>query len=295
MLSDRPYLRDDYPRQRTSVLAWLICGILAGFVLQLAVDSSTGGNTPLLRDFAVTVPGLMAGRVWTLLTHSFLHSPTNLFHLIGNLLALFFLGRELLPLLGTRRFLGIYAAALTAGALAWTAVHWRSGGVLLGATAGVDALAIVYACFFPAHELNFLVFFVLPVTLKPKHFALGLLAFDLFGLLVWEIPRAALPWGITIASSAHLGGMAVGWLYYRYLHDAYRRHPEVELPRWLRRSAKARAATPSPAQRVNLTKPQDLRAEVDRILDKINSDGFGALTADEKRLLDEAKDLLSRR
>jgi hypothetical protein len=37
-----------------------------------------------------------------------------------------------------------------------------------------------------------------------------------------------------------------------------------------------------------------LRAEVDRILDKINSEGFGALTAEEKRLLDEARDLLSR-
>ena len=35
-------------------------------------------------------------------------------------------------------------------------------------------------------------------------------------------------------------------------------------------------------------------AEVDRILDKINSHGFGALTEGEKRILDEAKDLLSR-
>jgi len=46
---------------------------------------------------------------------------------------------------------------------------------------------------------------------------------------------------------------------------------------------------------VNLTNRDDLRAEVDRILDKINSQGFGALTADEKRVLDEARDLLSRR
>jgi hypothetical protein len=34
---------------------------------------------------------------------------------------------------------------------------------------------------------------------------------------------------------------------------------------------------------------------VDRILDKINSGGFGSLSADERRILDEAKDLLSRR
>jgi hypothetical protein len=38
----------------------------------------------------------------------------------------------------------------------------------------------------------------------------------------------------------------------------------------------------------------DLRAQVDLILDKINSQGFGALTPEEKRILDEAKDLLSR-
>ena len=36
------------------------------------------------------------------------------------------------------------------------------------------------------------------------------------------------------------------------------------------------------------------QAEVDRILDKINSHGFGALTPEEKRILDDAKDLLSR-
>jgi hypothetical protein len=45
---------------------------------------------------------------------------------------------------------------------------------------------------------------------------------------------------------------------------------------------------------VNLTNRNDLRVEVDRILDKINSEGFGALTPEEKRLLDEARDLLSR-
>jgi hypothetical protein len=33
---------------------------------------------------------------------------------------------------------------------------------------------------------------------------------------------------------------------------------------------------------------------VDRILDKINSHGFSALTPEEKRILDDAKDMLSR-
>ena len=37
------------------------------------------------------------------------------------------------------------------------------------------------------------------------------------------------------------------------------------------------------------------RVEVDRILDKINSEGFASLTQEEKHLLDNAKDMLSRR
>ena len=298
MLSDRPYMRDDYSPQRTSVLAWLICGTIAGFVLQVVVGSPWfGGGVPLERIFGVTISGIRQGHIWVLLTHSFLHSTTNLFHLVGNLLALYFLGRELLPMLGARRFLGIYASALAFGALVWTAVHWRLGGTLFGATAGIDALLIVFACFYPNQELNFLLFFVLPVTIKPKHLAIGLVAVDLFGMLFYEIPGSALPFDMILANSAHLGGMTVGWLYFRYVHHARWRvgsgRADVELPRWLKRST--RVATPAPITQVNVGNREDLRAEVDRILDKINSHGFGALTPAEKRVLDEAKDLLSRR
>jgi hypothetical protein len=37
-----------------------------------------------------------------------------------------------------------------------------------------------------------------------------------------------------------------------------------------------------------------LQKEVDRILDKINDHGFGSLTMEEKRTLDQAKDVLKR-
>jgi hypothetical protein len=57
----------------------------------------------------------------------------------------------------------------------------------------------------------------------------------------------------------------------------------------------ALGAVAQPAIRVNVGSRADLKAAVDRILDKINSKGFGALTPEEKRLLDEAKDLLSKR
>jgi membrane associated rhomboid family serine protease len=298
MLSDRSYMRDDYPQGRTSVLTWLMCGIVAGFVLQYVFGSAwLGGGVSLAHQFALTIPGLKAGYFWTLVTHSFLHDKEYLFHVIGNLLGLYFLGRALLPLLGSKRFLGLYFGATLVGGLAWTLVHWRFGGMLLGATAAVDALLVVFACFYPNQRIEFLLFFILPVSIKPKHLALAIAALDLFGLLIYEIPGSSLPFGLAVANSAHLGGLLTGWIYFRYLHEIRWRLPssraDVEMPRWMKK--KGNVAAPEPAYRVNLSNRNDLRVEVDRILDKINSSGFGALTAAEKRVLDEAKDSLSRR
>ena len=297
MLSDRPYMRDDYPRARTSVLTWLLCAMAAMFVLQIVLGSPwIGGAQPMDRWMALTIPGLRSGWLWTLFTHGFLHDTHYLFHLIGNLLGLYFIGRELLPMLGARRFLSLYFGAIVAGGLAWTLVHWRLGGIHYGATAGVDALLIVFACFYPNQRMDFLLFFIFPVSVKPKHLALGLAGLDLFGLLLYEIPGAALPFDYIVANSAHLGGMAAGWIYFRFLHEARwsftLRRSAIERPRWMNRTAKA--APPVTTPPVNLGHRGNLRVEVDRILDKINSQGFGALTADEKRVLDEAKDLLSR-
>jgi hypothetical protein len=138
------------------------------------------------------------------------------------------------------------------------------------------------------------------VTLKPKHLAGFLVALDAFVLLVYELPGAKLPFDMEMASSAHLGGMLTGLLYYRFVHRAAWFNPEdranIELPRWAKRARKSSVALgeaesdalPPPSSR------EDIRAEVDRILDKINSEGFGALSPEEKRLLDDAKHLLSR-
>jgi hypothetical protein len=157
----------------------------------------------------------------------------------------------------------------------------------------VAGLFVVFACFYPNQPVTFLLFFILPVTLKPKYVAYFALSLDLAGCVFYEIMGVPSPFGF--AHSAHLGGMAAGWIYYRYLHEANWRFPsrrsDIELPRWLKKQAK----NPTPAAyQVNVSNPGDLRAEVDRILDKINSQGFGALTTEEKRILDEAKDLLSR-
>lgn len=296
MLSDRSYMRDEYSRDSTKVLTWLISAIVAGFVLQFVFPRWFGAGDAMERMLALTVGGIKSGKVWTLFTYSFLHSTSNLLHIVSNLLGIYFIGRILEPMLGSRRFAWLYAAMVATGGAAWLATHWVSGGgSAIGASAGVAGLFVVFACFYPNQPMTFLLFFVLPVTLKPKYVAFALLGIELMGFLFYELLGAASPFG-SLAHSAHLGGMLAGWVYFRYIHAANWKlgagREDVELPSWLRRKKKN---APAANYQVDVSKREDLKAEVDRILDKINSDGFGALTADEKRLLDEARDLLSRR
>lgn len=297
MLYDRPYMREDHSGRGTPALMWLLSAIGGAFILELILFSPWFNEASAIVDqTAVTIQGLRAGHLWTLLTHSLLHSTVNLFHVGLVLAGLLVLGRELEPLLGSRRFVALYAGALVLGAVFWAAVNWQHGGVLIGATAGVYGLLAFYASIYPNTEISFLLFFFFPITLKPKYLVLGLLAIDLFALVFYEILGSAAPFAY--APSAHLGGMAAGWLYFRFVHrvdlESGARRAEIQLPRWMKRKAKA-SASAAPVFSVNLSNRKDVRAEVDRILDKINSHGFGALSDDEKRLLDEAKDLLSRR
>jgi membrane associated rhomboid family serine protease len=305
MPSDRPYLRDDYPRERTSVLTWLISAMVAGFAIQFATEFSWVSAGRSAEHFlALSVPALQRGWIWTLLTHPFLHSTGFIVHVIFNLFALYFLGRELLPMLGSRRFLGLFAGATLLGGALWTATHWRFGGgeAHVGATPAVAALFTVFACFFPRQPLSFLLFFVFPVTVRPKQLVIGFLGISVLGFLIYELPGAMLPLDIRLSSSAHLGGVLAGLIYYRFGHETTwtfrRKGRDVELPAWVTRAKKTPAATPTNFQ-VDVATPtlpakENIRAEVDRILDKINSEGLPALTAAEKALLDNAKDLLSR-
>lgn len=302
MLSERPYRQGDYPRDRTSVLTWILSAIAAGFAVQLAYSLSwfDGSRVQFNHALGLSVSGLQAGKFWTLLTHPFLHSTAFLFHVVGILLALFFLGRELLPMLGPRRFLGVLISATVVSGLTWSAVHWQAGGddMHLGAAGAVAALLVIFARCFPNRELSFLLFFLFPVTLKPKHAAYGFAAFSLFGLLYFELPGDAMPFGLIIASSAHLGGMATGLAYHQLFHPASiptrsRAADRQELQRRLKGAEQSRPALPQVTV-PSRDNPKDIRVEVDRVLDKINSHGLGSLTVDERRVLDDAKALLSR-
>ncbi|MBC8040531.1 MAG: rhomboid family intramembrane serine protease [Opitutaceae bacterium] len=296
MLSDRPYMRDSYGRSSGfSALTWLIIIITGGFIVENIFLRWFGGEVgaQFFRIVTLSTDGITSGFVWSLVSHALLHDPQNLFHLGFTLLALFFFGRAVLTELSARRMITVFAVAVAVGGLFWLAANWHHQGRLYGASAGVSALVILFACLAPYQPITF---FMVDIGMRAKHLAIGMLVIDVVGLFLVEIPGHGDSW-FSMPHSAHLGGILVGWVYYRYVHlkdwTMHSGRPAIELPGWLRKTRKAKL--PSPAYKVNLSNKDDMRAEIDRILDKINSDGFQSLTDEEKRRLDQARDQLSRR
>lgn len=297
MPATRSHQRDEqrnYRPPETSALTWLLAVIGTGFVVQNIFLRWFNADAAIANSVALTFEGVASGKVWTLLTYALVHSVDGfpyLLHVVGNLAGIYFLGRELIPVMGERKFTGLFVASVLGGGLLWLGTHWQTGGVALGATAGLCGLLVTYAGFFPQRQVTFLLLFIFPVTIKPKLLTLAVLGLELCGFFFYEIMGAASPFGIS--HSAHLGGMLVGWIYFRYGHEA-----EWQAP-WRKSASSTPAYAPPPVEpqpALNATTDRAvLRAEIDRILDKINSAGFGALTVEEKRALDQARDLLNRR
>lgn len=297
MLSERPFLRAAYPAAKTSPLTWLLAAIIGAFVLEFVLFSRWFDSSgQLVNGLGLTVSGLRAGEIWTLATYWLLHSTSNLFHVAVVLGGIFLLGRAIEPLIGARRAVGVFFGALLFGGLFWAATNWETGGVLIGGMAGVYGMLAVYAALQPNREFSVLLLFVFPITFKPKHIALGLGAVELLAFVYFEVFRNASPFHY--APSAHLGGLMAGWIFFRYLHrqtfNLDRAEPASVISSWTDSAPPDYPPEENPVSSSLPTRAQ-LRAEVDRILDKINSHGLASLSTEEKRRLDDARTLLGRK
>jgi membrane associated rhomboid family serine protease len=291
MASDRTYMRNEYERPRTTMLVWIVSAISAAFVLQFILGSpKLGAANRMLDEMVLTIGSIKQWHLWTLLTHGLLHDIQSFWHVLFTILGLIFVGRALEPLIGSRRFLGLFVSSLVFSGLCWCAVHWSQGGAHIGAGAAVFAFLVVLSEVNASTEMTLLFF---PVSFRLRHIILVLLAIESLALIFYEIPGARVPLGLS--PSAHLGGMLAGWLFFKFVHTGvgWDRAMSFSLPGWLRFKGRKRG-TPAANTSSAPWRSGNLRADVDRILDKINSHGFGSLSDEEKQILDDAKDLLSK-
>ena len=139
-------------------------------------------------DLSLTSAGVANGDWWKLVTNGFMHDPGNIFHLLLNMYALFWLGRMIEPALGHARFLAIYFTALLCGSF---------GVLLLQADArAVGASGAIFGLFGAA-------------LVMARNRNMNLMQTGLVPVLVLNLIITFLP-GSHIAYGAHLGGLIGG-------------------------------------------------------------------------------------
>ena len=191
-------------------LTWLLCGMTGAFVLQFGADLvSFRPATALTGLLALSRENLFSGQVWTLLTHAFLHSTTNLLHVAGSLAGIYLLGRSLEQTQGTRTLLAVFGSSILAGGLAWLVFAPGAEAPLLGATAGVYGLLAYGALAAPQREWRILFFFAFPLCIRPRQLVAVLATIDAVAFLLIDLLHR--PWPFEYAPAPHLGGLLAGW------------------------------------------------------------------------------------
>jgi len=234
---------------------------------------------------------------WTLLTYGFLHDGPSLetpgaaysiWHIVFNMLTLWFFGRPVEAVTGTAEFIRFYCVAIVVAGLAWVIGEQLGGagvpGRLVGASGGVMAVLAAFIWYYPRQTV--LIYGILPVPA----WALGVL------YLVSDLQGAGNR-ASNVAHVAHLAGAAFGVL---YAWRGWNLDGLTEAPaRWWSGLKRRRLRIVRPDD-VDGRLPGDrdeplLDQEVDRILEKIARSGESSLTQAERDTLTRASRRLKNR
>lgn len=228
---------------------------------------------PSLIELLAFQPSEVFYRPWTVVTYMFTHG--SFWHVFFNMLALFFFGPPIEERWGSKEFIKYYFICGLGGAALSFLFAFNSA--VVGASAAVYGVMLAFAMLWP--DIPIYIWGILPV--KAKYLMAILVGVDLLSSL-----RPGM--GDGVAHFAHLGGFAAGFLYIKL--DFATGSPLQKLRRlFVRRKLKVVPGGTPPREPPRPKRRDDdgMLDEVDRVLDKISTQGMASLTPEERKLLDE--------
>jgi len=274
-----------------NVAVFVVLGVIA------VISTLTGTDTVFnfaYKQFTIPAPiGEFITRPWTIITYAFAHSFNNLWHILMNMLVLYWFGRVFVDFLGSQKLVNLYIMGAIAGGvtylLAYNLIPFYADRItmfdgMVGASAAVYAISVATATHWPDHRF-YLLFFG-PVKIK---YIVGIYLFVSFLGSVGSNAGGNL---------AHLGGALIGFLYARQLSKG------IEMGTWVfksmefiksffvkkskikvsHRKTKSKKST-AKSSMPNSDTSNYSQSEIDKILDKISESGYDSLTKDEKEKL----------
>jgi membrane associated rhomboid family serine protease len=223
---------------------------------------------------------VLRGQVWRVVTYAFCHDRLGVWHILFNMLFLYWFGVTLESMYGPREFLLFYLVAAAISGLATVGLNvWTSSyAATVGASGAIMAVLMVYAIHYPRNTIR--VFWFFPVEVR--WVVLFYIIWDLHPLL---LALAGDRLYTSVAHAAHLGGLAFGYVYWKF---------NLNLERWVDRLPKPRGrrVVHDGDERRNWQRPSErtLDQQVDDVLRKISESGEASLTDRERRLLASASE-----
>ncbi|MEO5511654.1 MAG: rhomboid family intramembrane serine protease [Longimicrobiales bacterium] len=258
---------------------WVKRLIIANFVVWLLQLVS-----PSVTYYMQFIPGHVLTRPWTPLTYMFAHDPGGFGHILFNMLALFFFGPPLEARWGSKEFLKYYLiCGLGGAALSFVFLN----APIIGASAAVYGVMLAFAMNWP--DAPILIYGIFPI---PAKYLVGFAA--VMSLVLGVTGR-----GAGVAHFAHLGGFAAGFLYLKLDRRGGGLFTNVrKMVTRNRMNVVAGGGTPERPGAVGHMRMSgaaggsageaQILSDLDKVLDKISTQGMSSLTREERELLDQA-------
>lgn len=225
----------------------------------------------------------LAKRPWTVLTYMFTHG--FLYHIVFNLLILYWFGRFFIEEFGVKKVFGIYILGGFAGALLFVGFYnifpffedVKTQSIATGASASVMAIVIAVATIVPNRQMNLIL--------------LGPIKIVYIALFIFITSTILDFTDNTGGKIAHIGGALVGYFYAYY----YKKGKDItrgfdrfmdSFSDMFRKKKNMKVTYKRTADDFEYNKQKaGEQKEIDRILDKISTGGYDSLTKSEKEKL----------
>jgi len=279
-----------YQYARLNIAEKLIAINVAVFIINYLVPFLLRWHTSAFEQWFWLPKGFLDffSQPWSIVTYSFFHG--NFWHILMNMLILYYVGRILLNLFDPKKFLNIYFLGVISGGLAFLLssnifpAFLENTLPMVGASAGVMAVLLFVCTYMPNQEVRLFVFNI-------KLWYIG--AFFVLKDLI------QLPMGNAGGHIAHLGGAILGYFYARQLAEGRdigagfskfidglsnmfnTKEKKAPMKTVYKNKASVRTTKSKREKDIN-------QRQIDDILDKISKSGYESLTKAEKDFLFKA-------
>ncbi len=271
-----------------NTVIFLIINIIGLFLWLFGFQSDNQTGLSLVAYYLAVPSNLetLGQMPWTILTY--MVTQEGFFHLIFNLIMLYFGGTLFLEYLNERKLLSTYIIGGIVGAIFFIGAFnifpvfqgVANNAMAVGASASVLAIFIAIATYVPDYTIHLFIF----GRVKMKYLALAFIVIDLLSI------RSGNPGG----HIAHLGGALWGFLYAYQLKkgvnlywfiDYFRNIAPTHNPTFMKSSTYSQKTKKPLNDEEYNSRRVATQEQIDKILDKIGRSGYSSLTNEEKELL----------